>query len=80
MTVDERIEALTARHEALTQSVELITLDIRAMQTQQKIRDARIDQLHGEMMLAIARLANTTDAHNGQLANHQDRIERLEQK
>ena len=85
MTIDERIEALTGRHEALTQSVELLTLDIRELrenatqhQLQQKTRDARVDFLHGEMMLAITRLAITTEAHNGQIADLQDRLQRLD--
>ncbi|MFZ0704847.1 MAG: hypothetical protein WAM71_04530 [Candidatus Korobacteraceae bacterium] len=33
MTIDERLEKLTARHEALTQTVELLTRDIDGMKT-----------------------------------------------
>ncbi len=33
MTVDERIEKLTERHEALAQSVEMLTMDLRTQQT-----------------------------------------------
>lgn len=80
MTIDERLEKLTERHEALSQSLELLTADVQDMQRAQKERDVRIDQLHAEMMLAIARLANTAEAHNGQLADHQDRINKLERK
>ena len=64
MNVDERIEALA-------QSVEL-------MASLQKDRDARIDYLHSEMMLAITRLAHTADAHNGQLDDHEGRLQHLE--
>ncbi len=31
MTIDERLERLTERHEALTQSIELLTLDVREL-------------------------------------------------
>ncbi len=87
MTIDERLEALTARHEALAQTVELIAAmqrDNERLQRDneqaQKERNVRIDQLHGEMMLAIARLANTAAAHNGHLAEHEERIDHPEGK
>ena len=58
MNIDERLEALA-------QSVELLTLDIHEMQAAekdrakvQKERDAKIDRLHADMMLAIARFAS----------------------
>ena len=41
MNVDERIEALTARHEALAQSVELLVLGQREMQARQEVSQAR---------------------------------------
>ena len=91
MTIDERLEALTARHEALAQTVELLVGMLRdneqALQQReqereeaQKKRDLRIDKLHTDMMLAIARLANTAEAHNGQLAEHEQRLDHLEGK
>jgi hypothetical protein len=78
MTVDERLEKLIERHEALAQTVESLVSEQRAHIAEQRKRDARIDQLHSEMMLAIARLTNTGEAHNGQLADHQERIDKLE--
>ena len=96
MNIDERLEALTARHEALAQSVELLVglhRDNEQAQREheqerekaqkerekaQKERDVRVDMLHADMMLAIARLANTAEAHNGQLADHEERIDQLE--
>ena len=78
MTIDERLEKLTERHEALSQTVELLVSEQREHIAEQRKRDARIDQLHSEMLLAIARLANAAEAHNGQLADHQERIEKLE--
>ena len=101
MTIDERLEALIARHEALAQSVELLVgLHRDNEQAQREIekawkereqaqkerdeaqneRDVRIDMLHADMMLAIARLANTAEAHNGQLADHDERLDHLENK
>ena len=52
MTTDERIENLTERHEALTQTVELM-----AAENQQ--RDRRL----GEIMEGIARLLHVAEIH-----------------
>src|SRR6266496_440996 len=45
MTVDERIEALTARHEALTARHEALTMNVEMMQAAQ----AEIHNTHDEM-------------------------------
>ena len=73
MTIDERIEALTM-------NLELLSRDREEDQKAQKERNVHIDKLHADMMLALAPLLNTTEAHNGQLSNHEDRIDRLESK
>ena len=52
MTIEERLERLTERHEALTQTVEIIAL----MQVQ---NEARL----GEMMESMNRLINVVEAH-----------------
>ena len=52
MTTDERIEKLTERHEALTQTVEL-------MATENQQRDRRL----GEIMEGIARLLHVAEIH-----------------
>jgi hypothetical protein len=52
MTIDERIERLTERHEALTQTVELIVAENRQ-------RDRRL----GEIMEGIARLLHVAEIH-----------------
>jgi hypothetical protein len=49
MTFDERIEALTARHEALTMNLELLSRDLEAMRLNSE-RD-------GENIRALARIA-----------------------
>lgn len=56
MTIDERLERLAERHEALTQSVELMAVENRE-------RDRRM----GEIMEAIARLAHVAEIHEHQL-------------
>ncbi len=45
MTVDERLERLVERHEALAQTVEMLTLDIREMAEENKKLDGRLDKL-----------------------------------
>jgi archaellum component FlaC len=49
VTIDERLEALTARHEALTMNVEIISRDIEKLR-QNSERD-------GENIRALARIA-----------------------
>jgi hypothetical protein len=56
MTIDERLERLTERHEALTQSVEL-------MAAENKQRDRRM----GEIMEGIARLLHAAEIHEQRL-------------
>jgi len=63
MTIDERLDRLTERHEALTQSVELLAL-------QGKETDRRIDQV----MQAIEKLVHIASSHEQRL----DRLDGLE--
>jgi hypothetical protein len=85
MTIDERLEALT-------QSLELLaSLHKDNEQRNEEMRSAiRQDlgevaqsmrvmmQSMGAMMDSIGRLGDIARAHNGQLAGHETRIERLE--
>jgi len=71
MTIDERLEKLTERHEALTQTAELMALENRE-------RDKRFDERMGktedrvvEIMEGIARLLHIAEIH-------ERRIEALE--
>jgi archaellum component FlaC len=63
MTIDERLEALTRRHEALTMNLELISRDIETLRTKGEDHDKRIDKLitaahqDGENIRALARIA-----------------------
>jgi prefoldin subunit 5 len=52
MTIDERLERLAERHEALTQTVELMAAENRE-------RDKRM----AEIMEAIARLVHVAEIH-----------------
>ena len=53
MTIDERIEALTM-------NLGLLSRDREEDKKAQKERNIRIDKLHADMMLALARLLNPT--------------------
>ena len=56
MTIDERLEKLTGRHEALTQSVELMMAEGR--ETGKRITALeRLAQQDGENIRALARIA-----------------------
>ena len=49
MNIDERLQRLTERHEALTQTVELLTADIRELKN--------AVQIDAENIRALARIA-----------------------
>lgn len=63
MTIDERIEALTARHEALTMTVELISRDVESLRQAAASDGKRIDALltaveqDAENIRGLARIA-----------------------
>ena len=64
MTIDERLEKLTERHEALTQTVELMAAENRD-------RDAKWSKQMDEVMEGIARLLHVAEIH-------EQRLQRLE--
>ncbi len=57
MNIDERLEALTGRHEALAQSIELLTMDVREVQQTARLLLATAQQ-DGENIRASARIAD----------------------
>ena len=67
MTIDERLEKLTERHEALTLSVELMSAENRE-------RDIRMDK----MIVTVDRLVGVVEQVAQIAANHEHRIDRLE--
>jgi hypothetical protein len=56
MTIDERLEKLTERHEALTQTVELMAAENRA-------GFARLEKIVGQMARSIDTLARVAELH-----------------
>ena len=66
MNIDERLERLTERHEALTQTVELMVAENRE-------RDRKVAARFADMMEGIARLLHIAEIH-------EQRIERLEER
>jgi len=67
MTLDERLERLTERHEALTQGVELMALENRQ-------RDRRLS----EIMEGIASLLHVAEIHEQRLDQHDNRLDNLQ--
>ena len=65
MTIDERLEKLTERHEALTQSVELL----RIAQEETDRRFKRVADLFAQTDGFINDLARIAKSHEGRLDN-----------
>jgi regulator of replication initiation timing len=85
MNLDERLERLAERHEALTQSVELMVAENRQaaekmvaenkqMAAENKQRDRRL----GEIMEGIASLLHVAEIHEQRLDQHDDRLDNLQ--
>jgi hypothetical protein len=69
MTIDERIERLTDRHEALTQSVELLLVATREnTESIRKLVD--VTNRDAEDIRALARIA---EIHDRRITNIEDR-------
>ena len=67
MTTDERLDRLTERHEALAESLQLLTTDVQSLAQSTKEHD-RILRGHAELIGDLAKIASA----------HERRIERLE--
>jgi len=65
MTIDDRLEKLVERHEALTQTVELITIDIRALEAESRVTTALVREIVG----GIHDLAQIARSHEQRLSN-----------
>ena len=70
MTLDERLERLTERHEALTQTVELMAAENRD-------RDKRLDGILTQMAEGITRLLHVAEIHEPRLDQHDIRLDNL---
>lgn len=69
MTIDERLKRLTERHEALTQSVELLL----RQGEQESQRSARVEENLNRLIGVVESLANIVH-------DHEPRIEGLEEQ
>lgn len=67
MTTDERLERLTERHQALAESLQLLTADVRSLAQSVKEHD-KILRGHADLIGDLARIASV----------HERRFERLE--
>ena len=67
MTTDERLNRLTEKHEALAESLQLLTADVQSLANSVKEHD-RILRGHADLIGDLARIAS----------GHERRIERLE--
>jgi len=63
MTIDERLEKLTERHEALTQTVEIIA----GMQRENEKRFEETDRRISKAVDLIANLTNIVESHQRRL-------------
>ena len=84
MTLDERLERLTERHEALTQTVELMVAENRqaaekmaAENKQLAMENKQRDRRLGEIMEGIASLLHVAEIHEHRLDQHDDRLDNL---
>ena len=81
MTTDERLDRLVERHEALTQSVQLLLEQSKQHDKQIEEHSRQIGQLATlvtQIAEGTARLVHTAELHE-RLDDHEDRIDRMEQ-
>ena len=74
MTIEERLERLTERHEALTQTVELMAAENRAGFA----RLERVENVLERVENILARMAQSIDTLARIVELHEDRIDKLE--
>ena len=63
MNIDQRLDRLTERHEALAESIELLTADIREMAAENKKRDEQM----GQLKTGIGQLLRIAEIHERRL-------------
>src|SRR5664279_1633311 len=78
MTLDERLERLTERHEALTQTVELMALENRQAAERMVAENKQRDRRLGEIMEGIASLLHVAEIHEHRLDQHDERLDNLQ--
>ena len=78
MNIDERLEKLTERHEALTQTIELMVIENRERDAKWDKRGAEWDKRFGFIGESLERLANIAQLHQHRLDSHDERFDELE--
>jgi hypothetical protein len=69
VTIDERLEKLTERHEALSQTVEIIAAMQKENERVAAERSAVIDRRMGQVLEAITQLGHIAESHDHRLDN-----------
>ena len=78
MTIDERLERLTDRHEALMQTVELIAAAQADSERRSRQAFETLTSLHADTERQIGKLTGTMDRLGNIVIGHEQRLERLE--
>ena len=82
MSVDERIEKLTDRHEALAQSIELMILENREREKQREKenqeRDQKWDRRFSQVVTSLEQLVHVAELHQHRLDSQDGRLDELE--
>jgi methyl-accepting chemotaxis protein len=76
MTIDERLERLTERHEALTQTVELMAAENRAgFERLERVEKGfqRVEQILGKMAQSMDTLARVVELHEHRIDDLESR-------
>jgi hypothetical protein len=73
MNIDERLEKLTERHEALTQTVEIIAAMKKENERLAAERGAQFDRRMGQVLEGITQLGHIAESHDHRLDNLEDR-------
>jgi hypothetical protein len=78
MTIEERFDKLTERHEALTQTIELTALENRERDAAWEKRQVELDKKFAFIGESLAKLANIAELHQHRLDSQDDRLDTLE--
>jgi hypothetical protein len=70
MNIDERLDRLTERHEALAESLQLLTADVQSLAQSVKEHD-RILRGHADLIGDLARIASVHEQRIGRLEGRQ---------
>ena len=78
MTIDERLDKLTERHEALTQTVELMVMENRERDAKLAERDARLAERDAKLGALIIQVVESVQKLAIVAESHDRRITHLE--